>query len=175
MPDADSLLQAVARHLENGQQAVLPLPDERHTRDEPLRGNKERQLLERMFLLACLDRSIDVLVEQGRLADLGGSHEQHGAAVRRLQQARQFLYLAIAQEHAVQVIGVKVIQAAANAVDPMSIPPRPGTAVNEPARSMVRRIYRRLSMARAWISMGCGRTAAMHPAYPPLVLISSTF
>jgi hypothetical protein len=39
------------------------------------------------------------------------------------------------------------IHAAANAVDPISMPPMPGTAVNEPARSMVSRIYRKLSMA----------------------------
>src|SRR5262249_7584525 len=33
------------------------------------------------------------------------------------------------------------------AVTPIATPPQPGTAVNEPARSMVSRMYRRLSMA----------------------------
>src|SRR5436190_3144846 len=37
--------------------------------------------------------------------------------------------------------------AAASAVTPISMPPQPGTAVNEPARSIVSRIYRRLSSA----------------------------
>ena len=38
-------------------------------------------------------------------------------------------------------------QAAASAVAPISTCPRPGTAVNEPARSMVERMKRRLSAA----------------------------
>ena len=53
------------------------------------------------------------------------------------------------------------IHAAASAVDPISIPPIPGTAVKDPARSMVSRMYRRLSMACAWSAIGSGRVAAM--------------
>jgi hypothetical protein len=41
------------------------------------------------------------------------------------------------------------MKAAASAVEPINTPPSPGTAVNDPARSMVRRIYRRLSIARS--------------------------
>src|SRR4029077_13023965 len=46
------------------------------------------------------------------------------------------------------------IQAATMAVSPMATPPQPGTAVNSAARSMVSRMYRRWSAARA--SMGVG-------------------
>src|SRR5262245_16866542 len=36
-----------------------------------------------------------------------------------------------------------------NALTPMSVPPQPGTAVNEPARSIVSRMYLRFSKARS--------------------------
>jgi hypothetical protein len=52
-------------------------------------------------------------------------------------------------------------QAATSAVEPIRTPPRPGTAVNEPARSMVWRMYRKLSIAWACSSKGCGRGIAM--------------
>src|SRR3979490_3183808 len=46
------------------------------------------------------------------------------------------------------------IHAAPMAVNPIATPPHPGTAVNSAARSMVSRMYRRWSAARA--SMGIG-------------------
>src|SRR5579872_3935062 len=46
------------------------------------------------------------------------------------------------------------IQAAARALTPIRMPPTPGTAVNEPARSMVSRMKRRLSMACACNATG---------------------
>ncbi len=48
----------------------------------------------------------------------------------------------------------EAMAAAPSAVMPMATPPRPGTAVKEPARSMVSRMKRRLS--RAWSSMATG-------------------
>src|SRR5712692_4116729 len=45
-------------------------------------------------------------------------------------------------------------KAAARALTPISIPPTPGTAVKEPARSMVSRMKRRLSMACACNATG---------------------
>src|SRR6266404_502069 len=48
----------------------------------------------------------------------------------------------------------EAIKAAAMAVKPIATPPHPGTAVNSAARSMVSRMYRRWSAARA--SMGIG-------------------
>src|ERR1039458_10321789 len=53
------------------------------------------------------------------------------------------------------------IQAAARAVAPIHKPPMPGTAVNDPACSMVRRMYRRLSIAYACISTGRGAGVPM--------------
>ena len=53
--------------------------------------------------------------------------------------------------------------AAPRAVMPMAMPPQPGTAVKEPARSMVSRMKRRLSRARssratgAWERRGIGK------------------
>src|SRR5438067_11811159 len=47
--------------------------------------------------------------------------------------------------------------AAANAVSPMAAPPQPGTAVKEPARSIVSRIKRRLSAARSSRGTRTGR------------------
>src|ERR1035438_4486190 len=44
---------------------------------------------------------------------------------------------------------------------PISIPPLPGTAVNSPARSKVRRMYCRLSMACACSSTGTVRGVAI--------------
>src|SRR5688572_14449235 len=48
------------------------------------------------------------------------------------------------------------IQAAARAVTPMATSPQPEMAVNAPARSMVSRMKRKLSIARACISGGSG-------------------
>src|ERR1017187_548816 len=45
-------------------------------------------------------------------------------------------------------------RAANSATMPMATPPMPGTAVKDPARSKVRRMYRRLSMARSCNSTG---------------------
>ena len=53
------------------------------------------------------------------------------------------------------------IHAAAKAVAPIHTPPIPGTAVNDPACSMVLRMYRRLSIACACISAGRGGCALM--------------
>src|SRR5689334_7989350 len=47
--------------------------------------------------------------------------------------------------------------AAANAVSPIATPPQPGTAVKEPARSIVSRIKRRLSAARSSRGTRTGR------------------
>jgi len=44
--------------------------------------------------------------------------------------------------------------AAPTAVKPIATPPQPGTAVNSAARSIVSRMYRRWSAARASIGMG---------------------
>ncbi|MEI9971676.1 MAG: hypothetical protein WDO73_06245 [Ignavibacteriota bacterium] len=63
--------------------------------------------------------------------------------------------------HRGELVRGPAIQAATNAVDPMSIPPIPGTAVNSPARSSVRRIYRRLSMACSCSCTGSGRGVAI--------------
>jgi hypothetical protein len=51
--------------------------------------------------------------------------------------------------------------AAAKADRPIAIPPEPGTAVKDPARSIVSRIKRRLSIAWSCRRMGSGRDAMM--------------
>src|SRR5262249_15336996 len=53
------------------------------------------------------------------------------------------------------------IRAATNATIPISTPPLPGTAVNDPARSSVCRMYFRLSMACSCSSTGCVRGVAI--------------
>src|SRR6185369_6360705 len=52
-------------------------------------------------------------------------------------------------------------RAAPNATTPISTPPLPGTAVNDPARSSVCRMYFRLSMACSCSSTGCVRGVAI--------------
>src|SRR5690348_14645695 len=47
--------------------------------------------------------------------------------------------------------------AATTAVNPMTAPPQPGTAVKEPARSIVSRMNRRLSAARSSRGTRTGR------------------
>src|SRR5580698_3191213 len=51
--------------------------------------------------------------------------------------------------------------AAASALMPMATPPHPGTAVNEPARSIVSRMRRRLSIAWVCNETGSARAARM--------------
>ena len=51
--------------------------------------------------------------------------------------------------------------AAASALTPIATPPHPGTAVNEPARSMVSRMNRRLSIAWVCNETGSARVARM--------------
>src|ERR1035437_742724 len=59
-------------------------------------------------------------------------------------------------------LGWRAANPAANtATTPISTPPLPGTAVNDPARSNVRRMYFRLSMACSCSSTGCVRGVAI--------------
>src|SRR5277367_3637986 len=51
--------------------------------------------------------------------------------------------------------------AATRALAPMATPPQPGTAVNEPARSMVSRMNRKLSIAWVCSETGSARAARM--------------
>src|SRR5207302_3615258 len=53
---------------------------------------------------------------------------------------------------------------AARAVQPLAKPPQPDTAVNEPARSIVSRMRRRLSAACASSATGSGRRERNGPA-----------
>jgi len=71
-------------------------------------------------------------------------------------------------------------RAAASATTPISMPPLPGTAVNDPARSSVCRMYFRLSMACSCSSTGCVRGVAItlddsagRPAFQVLFEIKS--
>ena len=52
-------------------------------------------------------------------------------------------------------------KAATRAVTPTATCPQPGTAVNEPARSIVWRMKRRLSSARSWSGLGATMTDMM--------------
>src|SRR4029078_2140891 len=63
--------------------------------------------------------------------------------------------------------------AAAKADRPIAIPPEPGTAVNDPARSIVSRMNRRLSIAWSCKRIGCEREA-MRGLYGELLFIAST-
>src|SRR5450756_278437 len=59
-------------------------------------------------------------------------------------------------------LGWRTANRAANtATTPISTPPLPGTAVNDPARSIVRRMYFRLSMACSCSSTGSVRGVAI--------------
>ena len=66
--------------------------------------------------------------------------------------------------------------AAPIAVIPIAMTPQPGSAVNEPARSIVSRIKRRLSRARSSSATGrgCKRSGGMLTAYHPVTWFSST-
>jgi hypothetical protein len=61
--------------------------------------------------------------------------------------------------HASVVFCCEATSAAKSAVSPMASCPRPGTAVNEEARSIVSRMKRRLSIARSWSAGGVSRSS----------------
>jgi hypothetical protein len=66
--------------------------------------------------------------------------------------------------HRVLTVCREATHAAATAVDPINMPPTPGTAVKDPARSMVSRMYRKLSMACVWMATGSGRGLPIAPS-----------
>src|SRR5215467_7436722 len=102
-------MTASRRLFKNSQETILPLPDVRHSRDQPLRRQEPGVFISRMLRLSRRHPSIDDFMDYARFPGQPRSNQEHRGPIPSPQQLGKLLYFTLAANDPLQIVGIQMI------------------------------------------------------------------